>query len=206
MTQIFEYSSFLNRIHPVACEIFQYYLISIPIEFKVGGPWLCGGSIRRVISDRNFKDADFDVFFKDDLQFKSIYEKLQQNNFKITNEQEHAVTFEQEHDVTFSVKIQLIKMHYYPDISSCINDFDYTVAMCGFDGSSIYLGDYTLYDIARKRLAVNKVKYPVAMLRRLIKYTKQGYYACNGCLQEIANAIHTMDPIDFKQHKTMYVD
>jgi hypothetical protein len=47
------------------------------------------------------------------------------------------------------------------------------------------MGEYALLDVMRKRIVINKITYPVSSLRRLIKYTHQGYYACNGCLQEL---------------------
>lgn len=208
MADIHKYNAnnFLLRMNPIASETLFYYLSYIPIKFRIDGPWLCGGSLRRAISNQDFKGADFDVFFKDADQFGFAIQMLENQNFNKIKDEPHAVTYKKVTKDFKEVIVQLIRMNYYNCIEEAICDFDYTVAMTGYDGTNIYVGPYTLYDIARKRLVVNKITYPVAALRRLLKYNNQGYYACTGCLQEIANSIHTMTPIDFKQNQTTYVD
>jgi hypothetical protein len=57
-----------------------------------------------------------------------------------------------------------------------------------------------LWDLGRKRLAIHKVTYPVATMRRMIKYTRQGFNACAGCmatlLRETATSPEAMASLD----------
>jgi len=59
--------------------------------------------------------------------------------------------------------------------------------------------------LGRRKLAVHKISYPVATMRRLLKYTKQGFTACAGCLQSIlketASSPEAMSQLDIE-----YVD
>jgi len=57
-----------------------------------------------------------------------------------------------------------------------------------FDGTTLTVGDFTLWDLGRKRLAVHRITFPVSSMRRVLKYTRQGFYACNGALNSLLRA------------------
>jgi len=50
---------------------------------------------------------------------------------------------------------------------------------------TLTLGEFTLWDLGRKRLAINRITYPVSTMRRMLKYSKQGFFACGGCMATI---------------------
>ena len=56
-------------------------------------------------------------------------------------------------------------------------------------GENLLLGEFTLWDLGRKRLVIHKVTYATATVRRLVKYTKQGFTSCAGVAQEILKAV-----------------
>lgn len=170
--------------------------------------FVAGGAIRRTISGESLKEGDIDLFFRTDKdRQKYEIELSERKDFKLIADKEHVSTYEHVHNKD-KYEVQLIKIGYYTDASSLLDSFDYTVAQFAMDPNipEFYAGDFSLYDLGRKRLAVNKITYPVASLRRLIKYTSQGYYACNGCLQEYVNELREIPDADFKNRKISYVD
>lgn len=83
------------------------------------------------------------------------------------------------------VQLQLIRI-YAPSPLETIALFDFSICQCAMDHKDmIHLGDWTLWDIARKRLSVNKITYPTASVRRILKYKDQGYTICSGSITEL---------------------
>lgn len=175
-------------------------------KLSENGPWLAGGAIRKTLAGEVL-DSDYDFFFKDEEQMKRASEFLGCHaNFISVKENEYNKCFKlfSQLDHLKEITIQLIHFQYYETLEECLNSFDYTICQMGFDGTNLVFGDYTLYDFARKRLVVNKITYPVGSLRRLIKYTKQGFYACDGTLGEfLQTVIDNRDDLNFK---VTYID
>lgn len=169
---------------------------------------VAGGAIRRTITGEKLEDGDIDLFHRTQKDHDEYKEKLKSHKgFKLISEKEHVDSFE----YTFGnhkYEVQLIKIRFYPDAPILLDSFDYTIAQFAMDpnGPRFFCGDFSLYDLGRKRLAVNKIIYPLSSMRRLIKYTRQGYYACNGCLQTYINDLREIPEADFKDRNITYVD
>lgn len=149
--------------------------------------WLCSGSIRRIILGQNIEDGDLDFFFISEqslLNFKSKITGIENEKDKDLN-----ISFDKKiGDKIF--KIQLIKL-YYPIISFLFDNFDFTLCQTGFDGSNYYFGDFSLKDIIEKKVIVNKITYPISSFRRIIKYSKQGFWVCPQQIEKFLNIIKT---------------
>lgn len=174
------------------------------------GPWVAGGAVRKLI-ERKPQDSDFDFFFASEDQFKDCLEWINRSaKIKVIS------TREAENNVQLSIQIpecefpcktyliQLIKIDFYVDLAECLDSFDYTLCQAGYDGEKFLFGDLTLWDIGRKHLVVNKITYPVASLRRLLKYTSQGYYACGSCLEALLNSAAKQP--ELMENKSKYID
>lgn len=200
-------AEFLDRLNRPGYEDLQRYLMMLP---AVGvNVWLAGGALRRTIINDDHSKGDFDYFFHSKEDYEKFHATIIKNyGGKVVRDESHVTEFHVPNldDISNPLKVQAIKMQWYANPEELIKDFDYTCCMLSYDGVHVYYGQYTLWDNARKRLAVNKIKYPVASLRRLIKYSNQGYYACNGTLHELAGTIHEMPPKDFKESAITYVD
>jgi hypothetical protein len=147
------------------------------------GTWLGGGALRRTVLGQPL-DSDFDIFFKGQ-GYLDIAANLIESHGDSRDVRPHNTTF-----VTNGLKVQLIhKVWESPE--KVIDDFDYTNCQLITDGKDIWVGPWTLYDLGRKRLRVHKIGNVQASLRRLIKYTKQGFYACDGTLLTILDAAKT---------------
>lgn len=168
-----------------------------PLDFDAG-PWLAGGSIRRLF-DGNDKESDFDLFFASEEQLKSYQAVL--NSPWLSSK----VLYENEQNVTMEVtplntdafsgegslkpfKLQLIKF-YFNSPEAVLEWFDYTNCQFLTDGNTLLVGEYTLFDVGRKHLRVNKIHHALSSVRRLLKYARQGYTICDGSINDILKAV-----------------
>lgn len=148
------------------------------------GAWLAGGAIRRTLIGHAL-DSDFDFFFKS-AEALEAWEANLPVTLRLVRETEHHKHWRGAVEGSdLPVDIQAIRFRFYDSAESVIDSFDYTVTMFCLDGEQLVTTPYALWDLGRKKLAVHKISYPVATMRRLLKYTKQGYTACAGCLQSI---------------------
>lgn len=149
------------------------------------GPWLGGGALRRTLAKMPL-ESDFDFFFRDADQLEAFSASLEKVGLTKTRETAHHVQFSGYlAAATREVIIQCIRFRYYETAEQVIDSFDFTICQFAFDGERITCGEFALWDLGRKRLAIHKLTYPVSTMRRLIKYTKQGFTACGGCLATI---------------------
>ena len=87
----------------------------------------------------------------------------------------------------FGFDLTLKEILKTPALSAVQDRFDYTICQFAVDTNGmLWCGDHSLWDLARKRLAVHRITFPVSSLRRLLKYTSKGFYACSGCRKEAA--------------------
>lgn len=200
--QVFNVNQFLERqIVLDNVELFKLFDLAIPKPQK-NGPWIAGGAIRRTLCNEPLV-TDIDYFYKDgeELSFnmKVLLEKLAKENggrIKSTTVETNATTYDVEYkandekeECTKSIKVQEILIDSYRSPEHLIDEFDFTICQFAYDGDKLYCGDHSLWDLARKRLVINKITYPVASMRRLIKYTQQGYYACHGTMNQFLETI-----------------
>lgn len=194
--QTLNFDWFTNRYSNEDDIVYFYSLIDSLGDINEYG-WLAGGAIRRLICGHKL-DSDFDFFFKSKEKFEEFYNKIKENkDINVLKE------FKNQHNITLSVsilfdsesnnwktyKLQLININYYNTLEDVLNSFDYTLCMFGLEGTNLVCGDSALWDLGRKKIVINKITYPVASLRRLIKYTNQNFYACDGCLTGLLNSV-----------------
>lgn len=150
------------------------------------GPWIAGGALRRTILGQE-PDSDFDFFFRDENQLKVFQASLLLRDFRVDRETEHHI---QLRGIVGdkSVRAQLIKFAYYTNAAAVIDSFDFTICQFAYDGLTLTCGEFSLWDLARKRLAIHKITFPLSTMRRVLKYTNQGFTACGGALTAILTA------------------
>lgn len=170
--------------------------------------WVAGGLLRRVLTNQNIEDGDIDVFFRNDgnpEQFINLMkakgwvdgDPFPLNHVKNLKKKMYKKEY----------KMQVIFLNMFPDIPACLDSFDYTICQLGYDGQNVITTPQCLMDNGNRRLVAHKITYPIASLRRLVKYSGQGYYACNGCLHELAKQIRDI-PADhyFTNLNVTYID
>jgi hypothetical protein len=84
--------------------------------------------------------------------------------------------------------IQLIKLAWYRDAEQVIDSFDLTVAQFAIDihTAELICNPLSIMDLLGKKIVLHRMQFPSSTLRRIIKYTKKGYYACAGSLGKVA--------------------
>ena len=174
-------------------------------SLAVKGPWLAGGALRRTLLGQPL-DSDFDFFFRDATQLEGFELTLKSRGFTKVRETEHHVHYRGPlEDGGPARDIQMIRFRFYESAEEVIDSFDFTICQLAFDGLRLTCGEHALWDLGRKRLAVHKITYPVASMRRLLKYATQGFFACPGAMQALLR--ETIEkPALQAQFSTTYVD
>lgn len=174
------------------------------------GIWLAGGAIRRTLIKQPL-DSDFDFFFYDE-RFKKSWESTllaygegvvdldqlsNKRGFKKVKETEHRVQYEG-YFMGKPVVFQGIYFKYYNNIEEVLDSFDYTITQFAIDDLGFLVTTpEALWDLGRKRLAINKITYPVASLRRMLKYSSQGFTVCGGCMADFIEKSSGMENMEF---------
>lgn len=212
----YDMNAFFSRSSDVVAEDHELFraLDRLP-TLTPTGPWLAGGALRRTLS-RTPLDSDFDFFFASAEQFASFCEGLKARGGWKISENEHNVTFrlpskapEPTGQDEFSayepeLTIQAINTTYYPTLEAVLDSFDFTLCQFGYDGADLVCGDYALWDLGRKRLVTHRITYGTASLRRLLKYTRQGFTACGGSLSEFLEKVASEPSVINRE--TLYID
>lgn len=179
------------------------------------GPWLAGGAVRRLIT-RKPQDSDFDFFFRDEAQFDEFCKAIEKAGGFRTSESDFNVSFcvpavkaKPIGDDEFSpggpeLKVQAIRIGFFDSLESVLESFDFSLCQCGFDGSLLAFGQWTLFDLARNKLVPGRIQYGASSLRRVIKYTRQGFTICGGGLAEMLDQV-VADPSIIRR-EVEYVD
>jgi hypothetical protein len=192
---------FLGRFTDVD-ELEMFAVLSDLPSLSADGPWLAGGAIRRTLINMDL-ESDFDFFFKDIEQLTKFRRDIKSNGAKLINENEHAETYMKRIGGKDRL-IQLVKMDFYESPETLLDSFDFSITQLAYDGTDLFFGKYTLWDLPRKKLTLHKLTYGVASMRRLIKYTQQGFTACAGTMKSILEAV-VANP-DVIQSDVKYVD
>lgn len=182
----YPFKEFLSR-YTNADEAKLFNILEELPDLSPDGPWLAGGAIRRTLIGDPLS-SDFDFFFRDSDQLDSFRKEIRSKGAQKFVDNDHVETYSLE----ISGKpqtIQLIKFRFYRCAEDVLDSFDFTITQFAYDGKDLITGEYALWDLARRRLAIHKLTYGVATMRRLLKYTKQGYTACAGTMQSILDAV-----------------
>ena len=170
----------------------------------VDGPWVGGGSVRRLVMNLP-QDSDFDFFFANQEQFDAFCSDMEGRGAKRSGENDFNVTFMlPKNDEGPELKVQAIRISFHPTLPETLGQFDFAICKCGFDGVDLVFGEWTLFDLASKRLVPDKISFGTSTLRRIIKYTKQGYTICSGGLSSILQQV--ADDPSIIQGDVEYID
>lgn len=175
------------------------------------GPWVAGGAVRRTFLGSKL-DTDIDFFFADSMQYNAFKSDLQAMGGLLKSENDQNSTFilpaiglsGSPSKISPELKIQLIKITYYSNLNDVLDSFDYTICQFGYDGTNFVVSDFAMVDLANKKLVPHKITYGVSSLRRLLKYTNQGFTVCAGGLAEILKQVSENPSVI--QQEIQYID
>ena len=87
------------------------------------------------------------------------------------------------------LKVQAVFVSYETSLEEVIKKFDFSLCQCAFDGTNLFFGTFTLFDLAKNRLVPENITFGVSSIRRMLKYVRQGYTICGGGIQNILEQI-----------------
>lgn len=187
------------------------------VENLPDGVILAGGFMTALLQDeKTSKDIDF--FFTSEKALKEMMELLNAppeeawafKGYRLHNPEKTALNSLRFLSYVHEGErppIQLIKLVWYESPEHVIDSFDLTLAQVAATNEALFLNPLAVFDIARKRIVLHRMQFPASTLRRVIKYTQKGYYACPGSLARIADEVAASierDPSD--NRKIVYVD
>lgn len=190
---------------------FQHIILNVVKPSWTFGPWVAGGCIRRLLLGENAFASDVDVFFASEAQKDEWVARIQAlypENVSLANANNVTITV---NGVLLDnkvgvLKFQAVHVQYYDSPQAVIDSFDYTICQLVTDGVKLETGEFTLWDLARKRLVLHKLTYPVATMRRMIKYTRQGFYACPGIMNDLLTQVATRPELLNQGIQFLYID
>ena len=195
----------LTQLHPIK----RYSLDAIQRRFGIDIPqaWekifdlgrhygvkfvIAGGAVRDwimgIFSDKEPEITDIDLFFfseEDRVKFQFALEagggEVAKDNERVTNVQ------------YCGCLVQLIKSFTYESPEHVIATFDFSVSQFAVspvdDELYFYFGTPSLKDVKNRKLRINQITFPVSTMRRLLKYSRKGFYICNGVMLQVAHAV-----------------
>jgi len=178
----FGYQWFLER-HGLTDSLAEIARVVQPAK---DGPWFVGGSVRRVVMGDK-QSSDFDIACKDEAQCNALKERLCAAGFELKRQNDFHVEFRRAEDGATAV-VQALLL-FRDDVESVLDSFDFTICQFGYDGERLVCGELAMWDLARKRLALHRMTYGASTVRRLLKYGRQGFTACQGTIVSILTAV-----------------
>jgi hypothetical protein len=139
------------------------------------GPWICGGAARKICFGLPI-DTDIDIYFQSHKQYELFLKKMEQakiagDDISVQGKSQWAESW-----LWNGITVQLITFQFFATLNDVLDDFDITVAQFGFDGWNSYSPYDSYEDEEKKLIKFHKLTRPMQAMRRIIKYSKQGYH------------------------------
>ncbi len=163
------------------------------------GPWVAGGSVRKVWFGQPWKDQDVDFFFRDQDQFdrfNAVISALGEKTKTYYNSQ-NAITYKISLRSGEEVKIQAIRRDFYPSAEAVLDDFDFTLVQFASDGVQMLTNPTALEDIRFNRIKPNPLCKRRLNPMRVLKYAAYGFNPEPGMLAEAAKVFAAGELQDF---------
>jgi len=160
-------------MHPAERMCAEYFegifkpLIDAQVTF-----WVAGGAIRSWFETRTVK-SDIDVWFPSEMEWHKA--KLIAGKVWVPTKETNASA---NYSAGGKYWVQLVRKHYFKDPESTIAEFDFTVACAATDCRDCFFHEHFFIDLCMKRLAFNKIPYPLSTWRRCQKYIARGFVLC----------------------------
>lgn len=186
----------LNNSRTDKCRAYFNDLILTEIE---GLGWVAGGAIRAWYAIE--RQTDIDLFFKDATDMQKALDIVLKNGGTVVFENDNVKK------VAYKKKTLDFCLKYFSNAEETIDNFDFTVSMGAVTVANSHFGADFFMDLSSRRLAINKLPFPISTLSRIQKYTKKGYWICKGELFKIVLAINKLEmKVDNTQTSTILED
>lgn len=159
---------------------------------------LAGGSLRTILNCAAEKVSDFDLFFKSFQGVPALREKLLAAGW------ENVFSCPEEKLFTYkkgSHKLQLICETEFSSPAQLIESFDLTPCVSAYYDGEIFFTREFVRSVFKKRARIQNVSFPIATIKRIVKYAQKGYSISMAAedLIRLTNGI-SFDGSDFRHY------
>jgi len=185
---------------PVTDQKFSKLVNDLAVYDIKQGPWIAGGSVRKLWQGLDWSGEDIDIFFNNRTQIEQFHnhikykfikskfdlldEYIQPTNLKKDTdidvyETSNAVSYTLNNPSEFgeAVKIQAIRRQFYDSAEDLLNDFDWTVCQFVSDGTTMWATPLAERDLAAKNIVLSPTTTRTVKTLRLMKYSAYGFNA-----------------------------
>lgn len=168
----------------------KLFIKDLPDELH-SNVWVAGGGVKDYfVSGKIENDIDF---FSSDRKFMAklvvhFRNKYQFKHFLITKNAIKGYLFVKGK----KINVDIVKKEFQNPVDT-LSKFDFTICCFSVCNDTFFWNESAPFDLLRKRLVINELPHPVDTMKRLQKYTKKGYFACNGTILTIAKGINKID-------------
>lgn len=157
------------------------------------GPWIAGGTPRRLWYSEIWKEHDVDIFFPNKLSFehattrleKAAYDSIEADHLYPSNtfarqqskfETENAISFKIQlgHSLNI-VKVQAIRCRWYDNLRELWDNFDLSACKFATDGEILLADDDAIEGCDNKILRYNQTTKLPVKASRIMKYALYGF-------------------------------
>jgi len=170
-----------HRDHIIIKKIEEYEGVKFIKEIKEiqemirGIGFIAGGRVRQEIGnsilgrEKNISSDDVDIYCYREEDRKRLVETFIDKGYEMSFMNSNCVNF------TKPMKVQIITS-FYGDISTVIDEFDFTICRVGMDEEYFYMDKDFEENLKNNLLVIKTVQCPIGAIRRIIKYTKKGFF------------------------------
>lgn len=180
----------------------EYSSLISPFCNLQNGPWVAGGSVRKVWQGLPWRNEDVDFFFNGATQFANMTNRI--NDFGQIDSYKHvtenAVTYKiitdpetveiqkndsiwdlsllkevPENALQHTIKIQMIQKRWFTTATDLLDSFDFGLAQFVTDGNVIIASAQAINDCESKIIRCNPKNIQEVKPNRLIKYAAYGF-------------------------------
>jgi hypothetical protein len=171
----------------------------LPMGIENYNVWFGGGCYVRKLLGEKVADIDFFGSTRRELARFTVF--LRSKGFKLYFSNRNAIKGYIDLNGK-RVNIDVIKILFKNEIET-INKFDFSVSkiVTNPKESKCYFYQSTFVDLLRKRLVIpHELTAPIGTLKRLQKYVKRGFSACDGTMLTLSKAMSAIDFNDPSQN------
>jgi hypothetical protein len=165
------------------------------------GVVLAGGALRALV-DPSEEIMDYDLFVLDQSVIPKLKANLEDTGYKPCFECPKGQLYTYKNSE--GTKVQIINKRAYKDCEDLIASFDITACCAAYDGNTFYTHDRFVFDNLNKLINLNKVEYPNATLRRIVKYSNKGFKLSNAACTTFTTTVNGM--ILTEDNSEFYID
>jgi len=156
--------------------------------------YLAGGSLRTVLKCSTEEVNDFDLFFKSLDEVQPLYDRLLKDGFELVYSCPDGFLYSFKRG---KHKIQLICEVEYATPYVLLNSFDVSGCIFCWHMGSLYFSREAVRSVFIKNLRVNNVTFPVATLKRIVKYAQKGY-SVSDAAEDFCRQVNTLTNMRYR--------